>query len=454
VTFEGVSFRRAENTIDFSHFNFGHRSNFSGCVFSHLMDERDSARFYQASFGDWTNFTGADFGRSVNFSKAVFGEYVRFTGSRFFDANFSGATFGPAADFSGAIFLDRIEFCDAEFNGTAIFVGTTFGLKVDFSRTVFRGIARFDAMSEQELFEYVRGVTSTWPKERKDKYLEQWSEIKIARPNSFLESSFFGSRFHKEASFSEREFTQLTNFTGVVFGQPPNFGGCKGTSDIDLYGAKIRFSGFLGKYEIPNWTLASAVALRLRALRTLADETKNHDLERDLYIEERKAERGILLAQYWREGWRTLFSPRFYSHCIGITVMAAYWALADFGRAYLRPLVWLAASVFLFYWAYSAVLIPPSHTGSPGNFDRAVWAFAISNAVPFVGALTLERDVKLTLLCGDRPTDAQQAAQMNRPVCVPIPGRRFQLLSLAQSIFSALCIFFAGLALRNYFKLR
>jgi hypothetical protein len=63
--------------------------------------------------------------------------------------------------------------------------------------------------------------------------------------------------------------------------------------------------------------------------------------------------------------------------------------------------------------------------------------------------------VKLTLLCGDRPIDLQQSKQMNdAPVCLPIPGRRFQLLALAQSIFSALCIFFAGLALRNYFKLR
>jgi hypothetical protein len=35
----------------------------------------------------------------------------------------------------------------------------------------------------------------------------------------------------------------------------------------------------------------------LRALRKIAEETKNHDLERDLYIEERKAERGV----YWRQ---------------------------------------------------------------------------------------------------------------------------------------------------------
>jgi hypothetical protein len=54
-----------------------------------------------------------------------------------------------------------------------------------------------------------------------------------------------------------------------------------------------------------------------------------------------------------------------------------------------------------------------------------------------------------------RPADRCTARAGERSAGLrPIPGRRFQLLALGQSIFSALCIFFAGLALRNYFKLR
>jgi hypothetical protein len=34
-----------------------------------------------------------------------------------------------------------------------------------------------------------------------------------------------------------------------------------------------------------------------------------------------------------------------------------------------------------------------------------------------------------------------------------VPGRRFQLLVILQSIFSTMCVFFLALALRNYFKL-
>jgi hypothetical protein len=57
-----------------------------------------------------------------------------------------------------------------------------------------------------------------------------------------------------------------------------------------------------------EWTEKSEVPLRLRRLRKIAEETKNHDLERDLYIEERKAERGVYLGQRWdelkKQGWK------------------------------------------------------------------------------------------------------------------------------------------------------
>ncbi|HEX5845058.1 MAG TPA: hypothetical protein VFY53_01935 [Rhodoplanes sp.] len=214
-----------------------------------------------------------------------------------------------------------------------------------------------------------------------------------------------------------------------------------------------------------SWTTSSDTALKLRQLRRLAQETKNHDLERNLYIEERKAERGILLAQYWRDGWRGILSARMLGHCLWIAVMASYSLFADCGRSFVRPLVGLAISV-IFHWAYGSVLTAPSDRSRLEDFRRAAWAFSISNAVPFVGALTLERDVKLTLLCGDRPTSVQPAsgtpaAQTAQPAqpqslsqCVPVPGRRFQLLALGQSIFSVLCLFFIALALRNYFKLK
>jgi hypothetical protein len=84
------------------------------------------------------------------------------------------------------------------------------------------------------------------------------------------------------------------------------------------------------------------------------------------------------------------------------------------------------------------------------DFKNALRAYTIANAVPFVGALTLEEEIKTTLLCGGRANMAVQ------PVCTPVPppSLAFQLITIGESIFSAICVFFAGLALRNYFKLK
>lgn len=308
-------------------------------------------------------------------------------------------------------------------------------------------------------------MMALWPDQLKTDLLKSHAAVHRDGSGStkFGISFFNRTQFKGVASFCNRSFDSPCNFTGAIFRQPPNFDGCDGIARIYIYGGKITFSGRWkeradteGKstrFAIPGWTTDSTIGLRLRTVRKLAEEAKAHDLEHDLFVEERKAERGILLAQYWNRGWASLLKPKLYGHCLWIVAMAGYSLLADYGRSFVRPLVALAVSVPLFWWSYSVILILPIDTIKLPDFRRATWAFAISNAVPFVGALTLERDVKLTLLCGDRPIDKEHA-KPGEPVCVPIPGRRFQLLALGQSIFSALCIFFAGLALRNYFKLR
>jgi hypothetical protein len=191
------------------------------------------------------------------------------------------------------------------------------------------------------------------------------------------------------------------------------FGENKGIEYIDLYGATIRFSGavklFGKEWKVRGWTTDSDVANHLRSLRKLADETKNHDLERDLYIEERKAERGIRLAQLWPKGsnedredheptdWLKVPTVvvKIFGHCLWIVVMAIYWLLSNFGRSFALPIGALLVSVVAFHWAYLAVLKAPS-AAAANTFKDAAWAYAIPNAVPFVGALTLDKDVKTT----------------------------------------------------------
>jgi hypothetical protein len=131
------------------------------------------------------------------------------------------------------------------------------------------------------------------------------------------------------------------------FYYPPDFDDATKIGRIDFTGCHISFvppgeNSLLGP--------KSRIPIRLRAFRKIAEETKNHDLERDLYIEERKAERGV----YWhqrledlkKDGWRSW--PRnaapLFAHLLWIAVMGTYWALADYGRSFMRPFAWLIAS--------------------------------------------------------------------------------------------------------------
>jgi hypothetical protein len=61
---------------------------------------------------------------------------------------------------------------------------------------------------------------------------------------------------------------------------------------------------------------------------------------------------------------------------------------------------------------------------------------------------------RIRLYCASNPPNSSISVEDSSPTCVPVPTTRFQLLALAQSVFSALLVFFVALALRNFFKLR
>jgi Pentapeptide repeats (9 copies) len=503
------------NKVDLSGATFGDKTNLSGASFG------DSANLSGATFGDaklgnnvnlsgatfgkWANLRGATFGYGTNLSGATFGDFVALSSATFLSAILKGATFGRRANLSGVTFgglhvrldgatfgddanlsgarfggltnLSDIKFGDASnlsgatFETLANFSGATFGNKANFSGATFRGSTNLSGATFGWGLNF-RGRVSKGTGGRSS------PEEQVKEEKTLGKLIFAGAQFKGVAYFTDRNFGAGCDFNGARFREPPEFDNCENTDRLDFYGARIQFGrSFLGSFLIP-WTTRSDVALQLRRLRNLAEETNNHDLERDLYIEERKAERGIKLAQYWQEGsprrrhpwgwmWQPnqpkfyiqtfFFQPRFYTHCLDIVIMSIFWLLANYGRSVVRPLIALVLSVFVFQYAYIAALSVPSSAQSK-EFGQAVQAFTIANAVPFVGALTLDKDVKGRLLCGGQSPDRSMAAQQQQDgtVCapVPVPSGWFQALVVGQSIFSALCLFFIGLALRNFFKLK
>ena len=62
--------------------------------------------------------------------------------------------------------------------------------------------------------------------------------------------------------------------------------------------------------------------------------------------------------------------------------------------------------------------------------------------MPFVGPLTIDAEIKKFLFCPGFGS------------CLPIPPEGLQFWVLFQNLFSITLVFFIGLALRNYFKIK
>ncbi|MGH6812500.1 MAG: pentapeptide repeat-containing protein [Methylocella sp.] len=521
VTFAGVDFSQApRGAINFEGFEFGDHADFSGCKWRGGKIEgieffapgrtrftgaafgiganltrvtfSDQADFTNAAFGAWAAFDSSAFGDVTYFSGATFGDWAKFIGAAFgkgayftgviFNsrADFTGAIFGDLAIFAGAAFGEGVNFDHATFGDRSKFTGAAFGPGAVFSHVRFKGAVEFAGMSGQQLASDSEATLRVMNEEARAALEERhkvWGKFYGSGPDRFLSISFANARFFGEADFSGRSFETIADFTNARFYYPPDFDAASHLDRIDFTGADI---GFVRPGR-PHWTSKTAVPIRLRALRKIAEETKNHDLERDLYIEERKAERGVYLHQLlgreelkknledinqqkkhvwleWRlqrrarnAHWlRILANPdimaRLITHILWIFVMGVYWALADYGRSFLLPIEWLVASVFFFYWRYAAILTPLTPKVGELNadkYERAVEMLALGNAVPFVGPLTIDSKIKEFLLC---PGGAAN--------CLPVPSENYQLLVLGQNTLSIILVFFIGLALRNYFKIK
>lgn len=165
--------------------------------------------------------------------------------------------------------------------------------------------------------------------------------------------------------------------------------------------------------------------------------------------------------------------------------MGLYWALADYGRSWLRPAAWLGVSIPAFHMLYGWILADrreaavtavrkveekawdgkdamalveawqAAETHVLADYDATVGQLALSNAVPFVGPLTIDGDAKKFLFCGVWPAPkSDTSAGMVVEPCRPIPPPCFQAAMIGQNVLSIVLVFFIGLALRNYFRVK
>jgi hypothetical protein len=298
-------------------------------------------------------------------------------------ATFSFTAFGPQASFAGAAFGPDARFDNAFFKGRVDFTGT-------FEEQWARDIASTLGTDEK--------ARAALEKRHKDSW-----ESTGSRPDRFLTISFSHARFDGVAVFSGRSFEKAANFTNARFYSPPDFEWCGGIGRIDFSRTHI---GFARPGRLLHWSSESDVPIGLRRLRKLAEDAKNRDLARSLYIEERKAERGIYLWQLLdelkkapeelkkkleaidkqqREAWSNwrhrkrarnahrlgtaVIITRLAVHRFWIVVMDGYWALADYSHSFVRPAAWRGLSGYSFYRLYLWIVAAVMAKASPSDMD-------------------------------------------------------------------------------------
>ncbi len=444
--FTFVDFSLDENrSIAFEGFAFGEQALFVGATFGDEAQFENAnfgneAQFENAKFGDIAKFDGATFGKNAQFTGVTFGTYAQFNRTIFeenarFDsatfsryADFSRAIFGKKARFDGATFKDSATFTAVEFGDVAQFCGATFEANAHFHGAKFEGSALFGAQRQNK---------------RLTQYTSEVVDINASFPDAgtyFRAIDFSHVQFLGLASFAEREFLSDAVFSAARFYTPPDFRGTKHRENLDWTGVRFSFGGYqkLGPLRIPfrRWTTNSNTIKSLRRLRGIAGEIHAVDAERDLFILERQAERGIFWNDWWRADWRTRLTG-WWRPLIATVLMSLYRWCSNCGRSIFLPVFWLVVSNTGFYYLYSAIIGEISSESRGALFD-----VTFASAIPF----------------GATARPAFQSAvielfEQGSPGLITIPWQ-IQVASAAQGITNLVLLFLAGLALRNYFKFR
>ncbi|HUC62497.1 MAG TPA: pentapeptide repeat-containing protein [Alphaproteobacteria bacterium] len=484
--FENVDFKEDENrNIDFAGFVFAPARNyyfyprhldkrdegspakiwasvlFRGAAFAEGMSFRrakfgDAALFDRAKFEEWAQFEGATFGNYTKFYGAEFGKHAHFDQTTFgIEPHFGGIKFGESVRFDGAILSSDADFRGAKFGDWARFYGTTFGSWGSFAGATFGLGTCFDGCDVKQLREHLESAPELPGEDANNRSARIEALVAVAMPERFIGISFYGAVFSGDCSLRNRKFEAPAIFSGANFRGIPEFDGSEGLGHLDLSEAKISFGKRVGFFR--NWTSSSTVETSLRRLRKIAKDVEAHDLERDLFILERKAQRGIQFRRLrrppdhrWREVWNggridrdklaDNLRARDPLRPLALTLMLfVYGALSDCGRSVLRPSLWLAASLAGFHESYRA-LYRADYGTSPRFWDHDLVSFTLGNALPYVNSLSPARASVLERLFGDGLGG------------IAIPTW-IEVLSIIQTITGAVLLFLLLLAIRNRFKI-
>ncbi len=435
-------------------------AQFHGPAYLHEAIFIQQANFSKVRASDLIAFGGAQFCGDAWFEKAEFGGGVAFdlmhfkSSAHFEAATFRGSNLFSVASFAGAAHFENITLAEGvfrinnvEFAKSTSFEGAVFDGKFICSNSAFTGETTFAESKFKQSFQCSKSVFFA---------RASWGDVSFAGTANFQGCYFLSSSFFAGASFEN-----YVNFDFAHFGKDKNTKLPKqykrwGKSlqqkydQSDVRSRSMTISGFKGaKFQIvpefgltevavpppPKWRLGSQIlrwvglrryprvigdkhaASKLRRLGEYAAARHHHLAEKRFFRAELLCRRG------WEtDGWRE------------VAMINAFEAFSKCGLSFWRPIFWWAIVYAIFFAVYGL---------TAGVFDGQVsvdylWHlvnFTFSNSTPVLGVIKADGGAAVKALFGGA-----------LPPMVAFFGGIHNLLS---TIF----LFFALLAIRNYFKL-
>ncbi len=450
--------------VDFSGANFGSGEvNFSGANFgdgdTHFIEtkfygENDlkpklgngGKYFIETKFCKKHSnvfFTNAKFGDGiVHFDRAEFGDGNLF----FMDANFnSKAVWFKDADFGEG---DKVDFMKTNFGSSDVnFENTNFSKisQVNFKETIF--------CNSVIVFHFCKfgGAAVSFKDAKFMKCEVSYEHAHFdCRNTEFNNACFeegtlgfgYSSFENTNAHFNNVKFlNKHTSFYGCYFGKVLAIEGCTFNSIPDFISIKISHHVAISnidvtfpktmRIELPNTESEKTLCkyypnkrdvIKLRRLKQLAGDAKDHRLELNFFAEELRAKRyhevkGFRLIPNYLYGW-----------------------LSDFGRSLARPFLWLVVFIFLLF----PFVYMQASCKDPSYFDT--FKFSFSQSIPLIPiSKTLNKDGKNALF---NKKDVKGKKDIYDIPLVVYGASIFQ--NISSTVFIALFL----LALRNRFKMK
>ncbi|WP_025896805.1 pentapeptide repeat-containing protein [Kordiimonas gwangyangensis] len=465
ASFNGAKFLR---DAMFSQSHFNGTTHFHGSKFHGIADFSQRTFFHKEAF-----FNQASFQRRVDFSRSEFRGVCNFVQNTIFNgiALFEKAKFHGGTNFT-ASFTSEALFTQARFKRSAIFLRSNFTVEATFTKALFTGDASFSmcvfqssASFEGVVFDRCAHISSRFMGRLNFSSAlfmgeADWTDCSVEMAVNFNDSQFLGV-----ATFANTTFGGYANFDGVMFGKGNTTSkslalraqpvaaqekyiltkmGQNSMTVPDFKGTHFKIPPNLGYTEVavpvapyyPNWspiknirvlfsedsqTKDADAASKLRRLQELAAAGHHHLAEKRFFRAELLCRRGHE-ASTWPE----------------ITMINLFELFSGCGLSVIRPVLWLLGLIVVCGMVYFSQI---DWTFAEMNSDGESWfdlvSYSVLNSLPLIGYASDTYGVSVDVLFG---------GIANVPWFV-------KLTAFFQNIASAVLLFFALLAIRNYFKL-